>query len=61
MLHMFTQLYLKPILWQMNLEKAKTPIDNQIFFAHSDLSGVSIFEEAFHQGINAAKQVLNVI
>jgi hypothetical protein len=26
-------------------------IDNKIFFAHTDLSGISIFEEAFHQGI----------
>lgn len=50
----------KDFVWSKNLEKAKAPIDNKIFFAHSDLSGISIFEEAFHQGINAAKQVLNV-
>ncbi|SFA59961.1 NAD(P)-binding Rossmann-like domain-containing protein [Pedobacter suwonensis] len=49
----------KDFIWSKNLEKAKLPIDNKIFFAHSDLSGVSIFEEAFHQGINAAKQVIN--
>lgn len=29
-----------------------------LHFAHSDLSGVSIFEEAFHQGLNAARQVI---
>jgi len=50
----------KDYIWSENLAKAKLPIGNKIFFAHSDLSGVSIFEEAFHQGINAAKQVLNV-
>jgi hypothetical protein len=37
---------------------AATPIDNTFFFAHTDLSGISIFEEAFYQGINAAKQVI---
>jgi hypothetical protein len=31
-----------------------------LFFAHTDLSGVSIFEEAFHQGIRAANQVLAI-
>jgi hypothetical protein len=31
------------------------PIDNRIHFAHTDLAGVSLFEEAFYQGINAAK------
>ena len=34
-------------------------IDNTIYFAHSDLSGISIFEEAFHQGINAVNKMLN--
>jgi len=29
-----------------------------IFFAHSDMSGISIFEEAFWQGITTAKSVL---
>jgi NAD(P)-binding Rossmann-like domain len=38
---------------------AANPIDNMIFFAHSDLSGISIFEEAFHQGINAVNQMLD--
>ena len=37
---------------------AKQNIDGKIFFAHSDLSGISIFEEAFHQGINAVKEML---
>ena len=38
--------------------KLAEPIDNKIFFAHTDLSGISIFEEAFHQGISTAKKVL---
>lgn len=33
-------------------------INNQIHFAHTDLAGISIFEEAFYQGLNAAKKVL---
>ncbi len=39
-------------------EKARENMDNKVFFAHSDLSGISIFEEAFHQGIDAAKQMM---
>ena len=33
-------------------------IDNKIHFAHTDLAGISIFEEAFYQGIQAAKKVI---
>jgi hypothetical protein len=40
-------------------KEAAKPIDNTLFFAHSDLSGISIFEEAFHQGINAVNTMLN--
>lgn len=39
-------------------KKAAMPVLNKIFFAHSDLSGISIFEEAFYQGIGAAKEAL---
>lgn len=38
--------------------KAKEPIENKIFFAHSDLSGISIFEEAFYQGLRTAEQMM---
>ncbi len=38
--------------------EAKEPIDDKIFFAHSDLSGISIFEEAFYQGFKTAKEML---
>ncbi|TGD57647.1 flavin monoamine oxidase family protein [Flavobacterium humi] len=40
-------------------KKAAQPIGNTIFFAHSDLSGISVFEEAFHQGINVVNQILD--
>ena len=30
-----------------------------IYFAHSDMSGISIFEEAQYQGIMTAKEILN--
>lgn len=46
------------LIWGDNLQQARKAIDQKIFFAHSDLSGISIFEEAFHQGIRAAKEVL---
>lgn len=31
----------------------------RILFAHTDYSGISIFEEAFHQGLSAANQILH--
>jgi phytoene dehydrogenase-like protein len=46
-------------IWGPDRSMAKRPLHNKIFFAHSDLSGVSIFEEAFNNGIEAAKSVLN--
>ncbi|MDQ1163818.1 NAD(P)/FAD-dependent oxidoreductase [Flavobacterium sp. SORGH_AS_0622] len=38
---------------------AKQNIQNAVYFAHSDLSGISIFEEAFHQGINVVNEILD--
>lgn len=38
---------------------AAQSIANSIYFAHTDLAGISIFEEAFHQGINAVNQLLH--
>ena len=40
-------------------QKAKQNIDGKVYFAHTDLSGISIFEEAFHQGINIVNEILN--
>ena len=39
-------------------EFLKKDIEDRIFFSHTDLSGISIFEEAFHQGIVAAKKMI---
>lgn len=39
-------------------KRAKQNINNLIYFAHTDLSGMSLFEEAFHQGIEVANEVL---
>jgi predicted NAD/FAD-binding protein len=36
-------------------------VGNKIHFAHSDLAGISIFEEAFYQGLEAAKKVIKNI
>lgn len=46
-------------LWGGEREIAGRSIGN-IHFAHSDLSGISIFEEAFYQGVKAAKRILGV-
>lgn len=42
------------------LAAARQPV-GRIHFAHSDLSGISIFEEAFHRGIVAADAALAAI
>jgi hypothetical protein len=39
--------------------KASQSIEDKIFFAHTDVAGISIFEEAFHQGINVVNQILD--
>ena len=51
----------KNFLFSEEKEKLKQPIDNKIFFAHSDLSGISIFEEAFYQGLDTADEVLKTM
>ena len=38
--------------------KLKASINQNIHFAHTDIAGVSLFEEAFYQGLNAAKEVI---
>lgn len=40
---------------------AQQSINSRVHMAHSDLSGISIFEEAFHQGLTAAKKTLQHI
>ncbi|RIV20603.1 FAD-dependent oxidoreductase [Fibrisoma montanum] len=48
-------------VWGNERRQAAQPIANRVFFAHSDLSGVSIFEEAFYQGIRAAREVAEAV
>jgi hypothetical protein len=42
---------------QARTELAKS-IGGKVYFAHSDLSGISIFEEAFYQGLDAVDQLI---
>jgi hypothetical protein len=44
-------------IWGGVRQKMKDPLDN-IVFAHSDMSGMSNFEEAQYHGVEAAKHVL---
>ncbi len=46
-------------IWSDERKSARHNINHKIFFAHSDLSGISIFEEAFYHGTRAAKELLN--
>jgi hypothetical protein len=48
-------------IWGADRQRAAKPINNRVFFAHSDLSGISIFEEAFYQGIRAANEVIDTL
>jgi len=44
-------------LWGGERQKAMKPYRN-IYFAHTDLSGVALFEEAFYHGLRAADSIL---
>jgi hypothetical protein len=44
-------------IWGDNRKKMRES-NGQIYFAHSDMSGMSNFEEAQYQGVEAARQVL---
>jgi hypothetical protein len=46
-------------IWGKARAQAQKSIQHKIHFAHTDLSGLSIFEEAFYQGIKAAKKVIS--
>ncbi len=43
-------------IWSGIREKATQPFGN-IHFAHTDLSGIALFEEAFYHGIRAAREI----
>lgn len=44
-------------IWSGVREKAMKPYGN-IHFAHTDLSGIALFEEAFYHGLRAASEIL---
>jgi hypothetical protein len=48
----------KEYIWGTKRQELKKPLNGTVFFAHSDLSGVSIFEEAFYQGLRAADELI---
>jgi hypothetical protein len=43
-------------IWNPYRELGRQPLGN-LFFAHTDHSGISIFEEAFYQGVTAANEL----
>ena len=45
-------------IWSGEREKATKPFRN-IHFAHSDIGGIAIFEEAFHHGLRATNEILS--
>ena len=45
-------------IWGKQVEKVRRPAEN-VWFAHSDLSGISIFEEAQYRGVLAAQQLMS--
>ncbi len=45
-------------LWGPERRAAQRAGGDRVFFAHSDLSGVALFEEAFDQGVRAADALL---
>jgi protoporphyrinogen oxidase len=42
------------------LRDVRKPIHPRIILAHTDLAGMSLFEEAFHQGLSAAEKCLDL-
>ncbi|MBS1793249.1 MAG: FAD-dependent oxidoreductase [Acidobacteria bacterium] len=44
-------------LWSGARDEAQKPF-RDIYFAHSDLSGLALFEEAFYHGVRAANEIL---
>jgi hypothetical protein len=49
------------LLWGAARQAAMQPVRNRFFFAHTDFSGISIFEEGFYQGIRAAREILEAV
>ncbi|MBX0290606.1 FAD-dependent oxidoreductase [Hymenobacter sp. HSC-4F20] len=47
-------------VWGTARQQVALPWQDKLFFAHTDLSGISIFEEGFYQGLRAAAEVAAV-
>lgn len=48
------------LIWGASRQEARKPLGN-IHFAHTDLSGVALFEEAHAHGVRAAEEILTKI
>lgn len=48
-------------IWGTARKEAREALGDQVYFAHSDMSGISIFEEAQWRGVHAADSVLQSI
>ncbi|HXU27221.1 MAG TPA: FAD-dependent oxidoreductase, partial [Bacteroidia bacterium] len=48
----------KGLIKGTTLKQLAQPINNQIYFAHTDLSGFSIFEEGFDWGYKTAEKII---
>lgn len=47
-------------VWGEARRQAAAPVAGRVFFAHSDLSGISLFEEAFYHGNRAAEAAMGI-
>ncbi|MBC7485504.1 MAG: FAD-dependent oxidoreductase [Cytophagaceae bacterium] len=47
----------KHFIWGAARKEAKKSIRGKIYFAHTDLSGISTFEEGFYQGIQVVQSI----
>jgi hypothetical protein len=47
-------------VWSGARQKATLPV-GKIHMAHSDLSGLALFEESLHHGVRAAEEVFDAL
>jgi len=47
------------LIWGKNQQQFRKEIIPTLFFAHADFSGISIFEQAFYQGFEAATRTMS--
>ena len=45
------------LIWGASRQEARKPLGN-VHFAHTDLSGAALFEEAHAHGVRAAEEIL---